>query len=221
MKPRAWSHSALDKFITCPRQYYETTITKAYTESSSAVMDEGNRVHKAFENRVADGVVLPPDLETHEGYLRRLADRPGIVRAEQKLALNKRLQPCTFFAEDTWFRGIIDYENLNENEALIVDYKTGKKKPKQKQLALFAIYTLSAHPQIDIVDTRFYWTIDQTETRTVYGRKQLPDLWGEFTPDLKQFVEAFKTNTWQPRPSGLCNGWCPVTDCEHWAPKRK
>ena len=35
-----------------------------------------------------------------------------------------------------------------------------------------------------------------------------------------QYAQAFKTDTWQPRPSGLCNGWCPVKTCEFWQPKR-
>jgi hypothetical protein len=39
-------------------------------------------------------------------------------------------------------------------------------------------------------------------------------------PDLKQYATAFKTDVWQPRQSGLCNGWCPVTECEFWKPKR-
>jgi hypothetical protein len=45
-------------------------------------------------------------------------------------------------------------------------------------------------------------------------------LWSKFVPDLRQYMEAFKTETWQARPSGLCNGWCPVTECEHWKPKK-
>jgi hypothetical protein len=33
-------------------------------------------------------------------------------------------------------------------------------------------------------------------------------------PDLKQMVEAYKTDTWQARQSGLCKRHCAVVDCE-------
>ena len=51
-------------------------------------------------------------------------------------------------------------------------------------------------------------------------RDQIDQLWAPFIGDLKQYMQAFREDIWQPRQSGLCNGWCPVTDCEFWKPKR-
>jgi hypothetical protein len=39
-------------------------------------------------------------------------------------------------------------------------------------------------------------------------------------PDIKQYQQAFVQDVWQARQSGLCHGWCPVTTCEYWKPKR-
>jgi hypothetical protein len=52
-------------------------------------------------------------------------------------------------------------------------------------------------------------------------RDQIGAVWGEFLPNLKQYAQAFKEDIWQPRQSGLCGGYCPVTDCEFWRPKRR
>ena len=57
-------------------------------------------------------------------------------------------------------------------------------------------------------------------TKKVWGRAEIEALWNLFIGDLRQYAEAFKGDVWQPRPSGLCNGWCPVKTCAHWKPRR-
>jgi hypothetical protein len=74
---------------------------------------------------------------------------------------------------------------------------------------------------VQVVDTRYYWAQTMTETRAVYTIDQQASLWGEFVPDLHNYAQAYKTEVWTAKPSGLCNGWCPVTDCQFWRPKRK
>ena len=123
-----------------------------------------------------------------------------------------------FDAPDVWWRGIIDYVKRDGPDAVIVDYKTGKPHQKFGQLKLFALYLFAKHPEITQVQVLYYWTKTQTMTGALYTREMVGALWQEFVPNLKQYVEAFRTDTWQPRPSGLC-GWCPVKLCEHWRPR--
>jgi len=214
MKPKAWSFSALDTFKTCPRQYEAKYVTKSVQEEKSEQMLWGERVHKAFEDRQRDGTPLPADLEPHEAYMQKLEALPGEHAVEQKIALNRKREPCGFFDPDTWFRGIIDYRKVGDEGAYVVDYKTGKPHQKMDQLALFALHTFAMFPETDLVHVRFYWTQTQTETRWAYTRADIMPTWQKFIPDLRQYAEAFKTDTWQPRQSGLCKRWCPVTSCE-------
>ena len=51
-------------------------------------------------------------------------------------------------------------------------------------------------------------------------RDQSKELWGKFTPTLRQMLEAYETDVWQPRQNFRCYGFCPLTDCEFWKPKR-
>ena len=151
----------------------------------------------------------------------KLEDLPGIHNVEQKIALDRKLQPTNFFAEDVFFRGIIDYIKVDGACAYVVDYKTGKPHQKFDQLQLFALHTFALYPDVDLVHVRFYWTQTEDETRYSYRRDDVAGIWRKFIPDLKQYAEAFKTDTWQPRQSGLCNGWCPVKECEFWKQRRK
>lgn len=220
MRPLPWSFSSLDDFVNCPRAFYEKRVAKSVKEEKSEQMIWGERVHKAFELRQLEGTKLPEELAEHEPFMKRLKAMPGLKWTEQKIGFNRAAEPCDFFAKDVWWRGIADYKAVHREFAVIVDYKTGKQHSKFKQLKLFALHTFADHPDVEHVDVLFYWTKTQTTSGERYSRDQIADLWASFVPDLKQYAQAFKTDTWQPRPSGLCNGWCPVTDCEFWKPKR-
>lgn len=220
MKPLPWSPSSLSDFVSCPRSYYEKRIAKSVPQIETPEMSYGTHVHKCFEDRQRDGKPLPADLEPHEEFLLRMATMPGELFAEQKVALNRSLQPCDFFAPDAWMRCVIDYLHVRDDKAVIVDYKTGKPHNKFDQLQQNALWVWAKYPGIDRVEVMYYWTKTSTTTEETYTRADIPRLWSRFTPDLKQYSQAFKTDTWQPRKSGLCNGWCPVTTCEFWQPRR-
>lgn len=221
MKPLPWSYTALDDFVNCPRAYFEKRVAKSVVEVESEQMRWGTIVHKHFELRQLDATPLPLELLVHEPFMQKLDMLSGIAETEQKIALNRRGLPCAFFDKTVWFRGVVDYRKRHGTHAIIVDYKTGKPHQKFGQLKLFALHTMAQHPDIDTVAVKFYWTQTQSITGAVYTRSMLSSLWQEFVPNLKQYAEAFRTDTWQPRPSGLCYGWCPVTLCEFWKPKRQ
>src|SRR4051812_18220387 len=103
-----WSHSRLDDFKNCPRAFHEKQVVKSVVETKGEATLWGEVVHKHFEDRLVDGVVLPPELEIHEPFLARLQAMPGTLSVEQRIALDKLAQPCEFFGDNVWFRGVID-----------------------------------------------------------------------------------------------------------------
>lgn len=221
MTPKPWSHSALGQFENCPRQYYEVRIAKSVVETKGEAVIWGEVVHEHFEHRLRDGLALPPELAHHEPYMAFLDAMPGEKLVEAKIALDRKMQPCEFFDPDVWYRGVIDYGKVHGRYARLIDHKTGKHHSKFGQLKLFALHTFVAYPEVEEVRAEYYWTQTMTCGGETYTRDQIPALWGEFLPTLRQYAQAFKTDVWQPRQSGLCRGWCPVTDCEFWAPRRK
>jgi hypothetical protein len=218
MTPKPWSHSALEQFKNCPRAYHAHRVDKSvpYVEGPEAAY--GNMVHKAFEDRVRDGKPLPADLQLHETYLARLASLPGQIYVEREIAVNRKLQPCGYWDEDVWYRAKIDYLNINDGRARIVDYKTGKPHQKLLQLFEYILFTMIVFPEVETAYAEYYWTKAPecpTGTGGAWPRERvLKETWPMLLPDLKQMAEAYKLDVWQPRPSGLCKRHCAVTDCE-------
>jgi hypothetical protein len=222
MLPKPWSHSALDDFKNCPRAYHEKKVLKSVVETKGEATIWGEVVHKHFEDFLTDGVALPPEVAMHEPFLLRLLDMPHQHRfVEERIALDRNADPCEFFHDNVWYRGVIDFGVVNGEHARLVDHKTGKHHSKFGQLKLFALWVFAKYPEVQSARCEYYWTQTMTLNGETYTREQVPQLWAGFIPDLKQYADAFKTDTWQPRQSGLCRGWCPVTDCEFWEPKRR
>lgn len=222
MKPQAWSHTALNNFLTCPRQFYHLRVAKDVQDSKNEAALWGDRVHKAFEARLRDGTALPPELGIYEGYCAAIAKQAEgkTLLVEQQYAIDRNLQPCDWFSKEVWCRGIVDVLVVNGARAKVLDHKTGKRKPDFRQLKLFALLTFIHHPQVDTVDTAFSWIKERALDSEVFTRDQIPALWQEFLPDLQAYRTAFKTETWTPRESGLCRGWCPVKQCMFYKDKR-
>jgi hypothetical protein len=224
MKPNAWSFSALESFENCPKQYYETKIAKRWPFESTAEMDWGKDVHKRFEHYLLHRTPLSADLETHREFLDRFLAQPGELAGEERIALDVNMRPCAYFAKDVqvWWRGQVDARKRWREGGFshILDHKTGKVKNNYDQLKLFAIFEFISCPEIHTVKIEYYWTQIKGTNGETYTRDQLPALIAYFVPRLHAFADAFLTNTWTPKTSGLCNGWCPVKTCEFWKPKR-
>lgn len=220
MKPLPWSFSALSDFKNCAYQYHEKRVVKSVKQDETEQMLWGTRVHTAFEERQRDKTPLPNWIDQHEDFMKTLDAIPGKLDVECKIGFDLTGRPCEWGVDNIWSRNIIDWRKVDNNSATLVDYKTGRPHKKFDQLALYAIHTFMTFPQVDLVRAKFYWTQTHTTSHDAWSRLQLDELWDRFLPDLQKYRDAFKNDTWPKTQSGLCNGWCPVTSCEHWRPKR-
>lgn len=213
-------------FDTCPSQYYELYVAKSVPRTSNVYAEFGNYVHRAFENFLGQGIELPSDLKGHTDYLSKIRDRPGVFFVERKAAFNKQGEPVgwDWRKSEIWARFKIDYIKVDTDRdppiAFVWDYKTGRRKDDFTQLIIYALYVFAAHP-VDLVDVRYYWLQSKDETRKVWGRAEIPQLWDKLIPLLKQYRQAFRDDVWQKRKNRLCQGFCGVPSCEFWEPKRE
>jgi len=216
-KPFSWSFTSLSAFETCPWRYYLTKVSKEVAEPPYDHRAHGNEVHKLFENHVKGDGHMP---EAYK-HLWPLADRirrePGRKECEMKVALNASLQPVAFFAKDVWFRGIFDVALLKPKSVTVLDYKTGKRKPADDQLKLFAGAAFALWPFAEKVTTGYLWLKDKKLDKKEYDRSEKPIIWQEFAQRVGRIEHAMKTDNFPKRPSGLCREWCPVGQrkCEH------
>ena len=227
MTPLPWSHSALQAFDTCPRQFEEVKVLRHFQDKKNDASLWGDRFHKSAENFIGgvtsgkpykplDGSMLP-----YSGYLAQFLQRPGKTLVEQQYALNRKLQPCEFFDDDVWCRAIIDVLTVNGTVAHIDDHKTGKNRKKDmQQLIIFALQTFYHHPEVNTCHTAFHWVQfgfdESAKDRETFYRHQIPDLWETLVPKLQRYKAAFDAGIFPPKSSGLCKRNCAVSTCEYW-----
>jgi len=212
----AWSFSALDVFEVCRKKYYHLKVKKDVKDADSTASQDGKFIHDAMKKRVIDGVPLPIKLRQHEKLAKRFADSKGEKHGEMQLALNKKFEPRDWFAKDVWVRAILDLLIVRGTTAVLVDWKTGKRKERYDQLRLAAAVLSRYMPEIEEFVLVFVWLKDGEVSDPVTIKKsEMRSVWIEFLPRVKEITDAIKTTTFPATESGLC-GWCPVTSCPHW-----
>lgn len=204
----------------CAKRYYHQKIIKDVTDPGGVASEWGERVHTALENRVKLKTPLPPELEKHEPLCAALDRMGGQVFAEQELVLDKNLTPTTWWADDAWLRSKLDILVLSGKKAVIIDWKTGKRRPDFLQLELSAAQVFLHYPYIETVNTAFVWLKEGTMDAEAYKREHLAGILKDLHERTRNIEEALETGIWPAKPSGLC-GYCPVAFKCEFAQKRK
>jgi len=217
-KPLPWTYSHLDAFETCPRKFYHLRVLRDVVEPPSEHIKWGNTVHKAFENYISFGTPLPDEMKNFGGIANSIKALPGAKKCELKLAIDRAFQPVSWW--DAWSRGISDLVIEQPNKVLMLDYKTGKRKPSE-QLQLYALYAFAHYPQAKEVETAFVWLKDRRIDKEKFKREDVPELWKPLLIRAKRLENAYDSDKWPASPSGLCRGWCPCKGkCEFWQEKK-
>lgn len=213
----AWTASSLAMFTNCPYRYYRQRVAKDVKDQLSEVAAWGIKVHKAFEDHVNYGVALPEGLDQWAPLATKIKAMTGEKLPEYRFSVGEDHKPCLW--KDAWSRGQADLVVRNGSTVVILDYKTGKRKPSD-QLALYAGYAFDYWPEVTKVMTAFVWLKEKKIDRSSYERKDIPTIWGLWLPTVARLRIAHEKNEWPKRPCGLCRGYCPVADCVHCEARR-
>lgn len=215
MKKLAWSFSALDMFEKCAKKFYHLKIAKDVKEPDTQWQADGKFVHEALFNRVINNTPLPLQLRYMEALAARFADTPGEKHGEMRLALNDKFEPRDFFAKDVWVRAVLDLLVVRDGHAILVDWKTGKRKDQFDQLKLSAAVLSRFMPELQSFKLAFVWLKDNEVSSLDIRKDELKQVWLSFMPRAAKIDEAKKTTTFPADPSPLC-AYCPVTSCPNW-----
>jgi hypothetical protein len=207
-----WSFSALTKFETCPKQYFHTKVAKDILDLPGEAAKWGQEVHKHLEDRVRDGTPLPASIHQYESLVQPILAQNGEKIIEQQYAVSKDLAPTNWESPDAWCRGIIDIGVVatDQSKAVLLDWKTGKRKPDSDQLMLFAGLAFSHYPELNVVSTGFVWLKDKKMDKEEFTRADVPRIWQTFIPRVQRLERAYDEGKFQAKPSGLCKNYCPV-----------
>jgi CRISPR/Cas system-associated exonuclease Cas4 (RecB family) len=211
----AWSYTALTMFELCRKKYFHIKVAKDVKDDDSQFAGEGKLIHDSLKKRVIDAVPLPIELRYLEAMAAKFANAKGEKRGELQLALTNNYAPTTWFGKSVWVRVIIDLLVVNGTHALIVDYKTGKRREDWDQMKLAAAVLSQFMPEIEDFTATYIWTKSQEVSPPLTMKKEhMADVWSDFQPRIEEILEAAKTTTFPAEPNPLCK-WCPVKQCPH------
>lgn len=205
------SYSRLNTYENCPRRYHHQYILKDVVDKGGQAAEWGVQVHEDLEKRLRDGAALPDYCTKYEplvSSVERIADG-GQLLTEQQLALNDSLEPTEWFAEDTWLRGILDVLVLRGKQAIVLDWKTGKRRPDETQLRIFAVQTMKHYPSVETVTSGFVWLKDMAIDKFTYRRPQFNGIWAGLAQRFQRIHNSLEDDRWPAKPSGLCR-YCPA-----------
>lgn len=211
----AWSYSRLKNYETCPKRHYHYDIKKDIKEPQSKQLLDGYALHLAFEHRLTRGEPLPMGLRQHEPMLDKIRAAPGVLHGEQKLALTGAFQPSAFFGPQVWFRTVIDAVLIqaDRGRALIFDWKDGRVKEDDTQLALMAMTTFATLPEVDRVRASLVFTSYGQTVTSEFTRDGQAEVWNDVLPRVNAMQRAAREQDYPAKPSGLCKKYCSVASC--------
>lgn len=217
MKVAAWSYSKMKAFETCPKQFYHVTVLNQFPFKDTDATIYGKEFHTVCENFIRDGVEVPPKFSFIKPTLEKLASMPGDKHCELKMGLTADLEPCGFFDKDVWFRGIVDLLIIDGDKARVIDYKTGKsaKYADKGQLQLMALCVFKHFPQVETVKGALLFTVANEIVKQDYSIKNEGPMWTPWLQKYASLEQAYETDVWNAKPSGLCRKHCPVVECPH------
>ena len=217
--PAPWSFSKWKKFNTCPQQFYQDTVLKRFPRDETTEMRYGTLFHEAAENYIGKGDELPPPFQFARAALDNLNAIDGDKLVEQKMGITADLDPCTFYADNVWWRGISDLNIINLPVAYSVDYKTGSKKSvayaDKGQLELIALAIFTAYPEVMVVKAALFYVVAGAFIKDTYHRDDASKLWVKWIGNFNEMAAAYRNNVWNTKQSGLCYQHCPVLECPH------
>jgi CRISPR/Cas system-associated exonuclease Cas4 (RecB family) len=241
IKYGAWSLSKANTALQCPHKFYLTYINKptegeSKYESTEAII--GKRVHKvlelffagfdlskAFHYAIQEGKLTTAErnsvlsyrpaitlfIHKWEQYSTRVQGGPP--QTELKLCINKEFKPCSFFSTDAFFRGVIDLKVplINKPTCVIIDHKTGKKKPISEhglQLRSYALLLKLHDDKLERVQSGIHYVTDGSIDLCTNLH---------YVTDISEYVEELITHINKAaanlvdlqvtRPNRLCD-WC-------------
>jgi hypothetical protein len=213
-----WSHTMLSNFENCARKGYHLYIAKDLPKADTEAMRWGNAVHKALDKRIGQGFELPDEMVQYEPMAAAVLDkahhlaRDIKITTEQKLGVTTTGTATGFFDKDVWGRGAIDVLMVKEPVALIVDWKTGKRREDPKELETFALLLQATRPEIRNIYGVYVWLQDETIGQ-LHNISDTATTWLSINRQMQHINQMSKDNKFPPTPNPLC-GYCDVMTCE-------
>jgi len=204
MKTLRHSPSSLDTWTNCPRLWKAKYIDKVvpYVENPAAA--RGTEIHTKLENGVKSGTP-PKDVWAPPGLIEALHTKGALV--EEKMGLTTKGEVVPFNSPDAKLRGVMDVYLQVGNQALIIDWKTGKVRPKKLQADVYTTFAQALIGPHAEVSFRFVY-VDQKQTVELNRDADAPTRVFELIAEVEADTEHL------PQPGWLCR-FCDYYACRY------
>lgn len=213
----AHSYSAIKLYENCPLRYYRQRVAKDVIDEGGEASKHGERIHAFLENRLKENTELPQEIGHYETLCKaveRMAEG-GELLVEKELVLNENLTPTGWWDADAWIRSKLDVLVIKGNHAVVMDWKTGKRKPDFFQMQMFAVQVFKHYPEVQHVKTSLVWLKDMSMDSEKYTRLDANPMWAEIMKRIQRIHTSLEHDNWPAKPSGLCR-FCPARhDCDY------
>lgn len=208
--PIVLSYTNISRYLNCPKQFWHRDVKKDLPdEIKTGEQFKGTQVHDALKKRLKIREPLPREFQQHEGICARLEKHHSIKRMELKLGVDCTGEPCDFFASNVALRGVLDLACTEAPNALLVDWKNGRRWEDALELRIQAILLAAAYPELTRIFGFYYWLRDGAVGQ-LHGLDPRP-AWG-LVHDIASAIAARLRRApidFPPDEGPLCP-WCPV-----------
>jgi RecB family exonuclease len=210
------SYSSIKLYENCPLRYYRQRIVKDVTDPGGEASKHGERIHAFLEGRLK-GSGLDAEVAQYEplcASVEKLA-KQGELHIEKELVLTENLVPTGWWDSDAWLRSKLDVLVVIGADAVVMDWKTGKRNADQFQMQMFAAQVFKHFPDVQQVKTSLVWLKTMEMDTEVYNRADINTVWAEIMKRIQRIHSSVEHDNWPAKPSGLCR-FCPCRhDCDY------
>lgn len=220
--PIALSWSRLSSYLECPMKFKAQYIDKTYPDDSdNPHFVRGSRIHKQLEDYInykkiefetfGSAPGMSEEAKNATPIIDKVFQNFDTVVAERQLATDMDWNKCDWFAKPTTvkYRCIIDSLAVRDDEALSIDFKTGKVREYDAdhgQLHLSSAMIMSVMPKLEKV-TNSYLFVDHKQTISITITRD------EVQKELDYFNEKYEEvnadEEFKPKKHKYC-GFCLI-----------
>lgn len=209
------SATSLETWKNCPRLYKAKYIDRILPYVPHPAAERGTAIHDKLEQAVKTGdTSLVPEGVTVPTKLVQSLHRMG-AKVELSLGVTYAMEPCAYNDPDVWLRGKIDVlavearpEGTGTDRVLVLDWKTGKVRPKLIQADMYRTLVGAALPFGTEINFQFYY-VDHGRAVAAHDKDGMA--WDR-TRRLAYKVE--EDTEYLPHPSWLCR-FCEFHACRY------
>lgn len=210
-----WSFSRLSNFEKCPYKIYQSAVLKLKGPPRDAdnPAERGTRIHNVAEEYVnGTSTVFAPEMEDFREDFEALREGfdAGEVETEGDWGFDIDWQEAGWWDANVWARIKLDaFARVDPHTARVIDYKTGKKFGNEvhhiQQAQLYMVAGFLKQPDVDLIQTEFWYLDQNAKTVKTYRRNKLPLYMKKFTDRAMRLTTCTE---FPAKPSKMNCRWC-------------